>query len=228
MNGSNSNTKGSEVANIGFWPRAILPSVVVFLGNTIKSLKGLQVGQVIPIGVDFSEQGASDHLTDEVMAEITRRLIVTLESEKPGQVLFQPTEPADHTKGWWQTDPITNLPISGKLKVWKDETQKWEDVDTSNVYIPPLRRTGKMVSPAGASVQNLNFVDMKTSDYIVTLTPTTYNVTSNSWAPAPGSFPSGFGFVLSNKTNTSISVSFNGIPTGGLTWEVDVQERKDS
>lgn len=228
MNGSNSNTSGANVPNVGYWPSAILPSVVTLLGGIINSLKGLETGQQIPGTVDFAAMAASDKITDAVMSEIARRIIVTIEKEQPGNVLFQPTEPNDHTKAWWQTDPVTNLPIAGGLKQWNDTDGKWEKVDTNTgaVYVPPKRRTGLMTSPAGNSTQNLSFADIGTSDYQVVLTPTTFSTSSQTWQPAPSSFPNPFGFVVVNKTSNVISVAFFGIPTGGITWEVDVQDRQ--
>lgn len=228
MNGSNSNTSGANVANVGFWPKAVLPAVVNLLGGIVASLKGLQAGQQLPASVDFSSFEGSDKLTDGVMEEIARRLVVTIEKEQAGNVLFQPLAPDDHTKAWWQTDPITNLPV-GRLQQWDTTQAKWVPVDTSaNVYVPPKRRNGLMFSPAGASTQNLPFEDIGTDDYRITLTPTTFSGTSNTWLPAPVTFPSPFGFVVSNKTSNLVSIAFFGIPTGGITWEVDVEDRQNT
>lgn len=228
MNGSNSNTSGSNVANTGFWPRAILPSVVSGLNGIISSLKGIITGTQLPAAVDFAFMAGSDKISDSVMEEITRRLIVTIEKEQPGNVLFQPTEPDDHTKVWWQTDPNSNLPIAGGLRQFDTKSGKWVPVDTNigTNYVPPKRRSGLLASPAGTSTQNLPFEDIGTTDYQVVLTPTTFSGTSKTWLPAPTSFPNPFGFVVVNKTTTLISIAFFGIPTGGITWEVDVQDRQ--
>lgn len=227
MNGSNSNTSGSNVANIGFWPKAILPRIVNLLGGVIDSLKGIQTAEQLSASVDFSEFAGSDKLSDSVMEEIARRLVVTIEKAQPGNVLFQPAEPEDHTKAWWQTDPLTGLPV-GRLKQWNATSGSWVVVDTAagDVYVPPKRRNGLMASPAGNSTQNLPFADIATTDYTVTLTPTTFSGASNTWAPPPATFPNPFGFVVVNKTSNSVSIAFFGIPTGGITWEVDVQDRQ--
>lgn len=226
MNGSNSNTSGANVASVGFWPRAILSAVVTQLGGIMASLKGIQTGAQLPASVDFSALAGSDKLSDATMSEICRRLIVTIEKEQAGNVLFQPTAPEDHTKAWWQTDPLTNLPI-GRLKQWDSQQAAWVSVDLpSDTYVPPKRRNGILASPAGTSTQNLQFQDIGTSDYKVTLTPTTFSGTSNTWAPPPTTFPAPFGFVIVNKTSNLVSIAFFGIPTGGITWEVDVEDRQ--
>lgn len=227
MNGSNSNTSGANVANVGFWPKAILPALVNLLGGVINSLKGIQTAEQLPASVDFAALSGSDKLSDAVMEEIARRLVVTIEKAQPGNVLFQPTAPDDHTKAWWQTDPLTGLPI-GRLKQWSAATGTWAVVDTAatDVYVPPKRRNGLMASPAGNSTQNLPFEDIGTDDYTVTLTPTTYSGSSRTWLPAPTTFPNPFGFVVVNKTSNLVSIAFFGIPTGGITWEVDVQDRQ--
>lgn len=226
MNGDNSNTSGSKVANLAYWPSAILPRVVDLLGGVITSLKGLVDSKALPAAVDFSVLAGSDKIADAAMEEIARRLIVTFEKESQGNVLFQPTAPDDHTKAWWQTDAVTGLPI-GRIKQWNEQQAKWVNVEQpTDVYVAPLKRNGRITAPAGTSTQNFPFQDILTSDYKVILTPTTYSTSSNSWLPAPISFPTTFGYVIVNKTNTLLSIAFFGVPTGGITWEVDVEDRK--
>lgn len=226
MNGGNSNTKGSNVGNVGFWARGLLPAVINSLGAVLNSLKGIQSGAVLPASVDFVGKAGSDRIADDTLDEICRRLVVTVEKQDPGNVLYQPLEPNDHTKAWWKTDPVTNLPIAGELRQWVEKSASWERVQNTGVYVPPKRRSGILVSPAGLSTINFAFQEIATTDYISTLTPTLRGTGEGSWNTPPSSFPAGFGYAISNKTSNSLSVAFFGIPTGGLTWEVDIEERQ--
>lgn len=223
MNGNNSNTSGSKVANIGWLPRTLLASFVNFLGGTVTFLTDVVNGTRQPGTVDYSEKNPTDNIPDSRMEEIARRLIVTVESQTPGNVQFQPTAPEDHTKAWWQTDTVTGLP-TGVLKVWNDDEGAWIAADVNQLGFVARRRKGFLVATAGISTQNFSFADIGTLDYKVTLTPTLFDGTS--WASPPGSFPANFGFFIANKTNTLLSVSFYGIPVGGLRWEVDIEERE--
>lgn len=226
MTGSNSNTNGSSVGNIGFWPRSILPSIIAKLESSINSLKGLLAGTVLPAAVDFSEKAKDDRIADVTMEEIARRLIVTFEKTEEGNILYQSQSPEDHTKLWAQTDPVTNFPI-GRIKQWDAESGTWVDTDPSSApFVAPLKRNGRLISPEGASTQNFQFEDIKTDDYRVILTPTTFAPASNTWASSPGSLPNSWGFVVTNKTNTMCSVAFFGIPEDGLTWEIDIEDRQ--
>lgn len=223
MNGGNSNTSGSKVANIFFLPQTLLARFVEFLGGTITYLTDVINGNQQPASVDFSEKNPVDKLPDSTMEEIARRLIVTVESQTPGNVLFQPTEPADHTKAWWQTDPITGLPV-GVLKIWDEDSGAWVAADVNQQGFVPRRRNGLLVAPAGISTQNFSFQDIGTLNYRIILTPTLSDG-SGGWGAPPGSFPANFGFFIANKTNTIVTVAFYGIPTGGLRWEIDIEER---
>ncbi len=218
-----SNTSGAEVANVGFWPRAVLPKIVDYLASLGASIKAVASGTADPATVDFSASAGSDKISDAAMAEITRRLVVTVERDNPNNVLFQPTEPDDHTKSWWKTDPVSGIPI-GQPLIWSDEQGKWVSTTASQqTYVPPATRSGTIMAAAGTSTANFEFTDILTTNYSVTLTPTTF--INGAWAPAPVSFPTHFGALVVNKTNTLVSVNFYGVPTGGVMWEIDITSR---
>lgn len=176
--------------------------------------------------IDFIPKGPNHDIPDPKMAEIAERLVFTLEAANPGNVVQSPTPPEDLTKGWLQTDPVTGYPLPNGLKRWDSVAGEWVAVQAAApVADPRKRRFAYTTCPAGASVQNVNFEDMLTSNYKVTLTPTTYNPSTSAWSPAHNSFPAAFGFEIVNKTSTGVSIAFFGVPTGGMTWEVDIEER---
>lgn len=187
MNGTNSNTSGSSVAD-----------------------------------VDFAKKAGTDCIPDSTMDEIARRLQVTFESLQDGNVVFAPSPPADTSKIWWQTD-ANGIPIGSPLK-YDNATNQWVPVALGgNSFVPARRRFGRFLAPAGDSTKTLEFADMGTSDYLVTLTPTTFD--GNTWAPAPTNFPGHFGWILANRSPTSVTVFTKGAPTGGIYFEVDIEER---
>jgi hypothetical protein len=215
MNGTNSNTSGTNVASVGFWPLGILPNIVAAIGNLLNDIKKVASGDATALKADFAEKSASDALSDMTMEEIARRLIITMEQETPGNVVFSPTEPEDKTKAWWQTDAQTGIPL-GQPKIYKANTDKWEPiVAQESTYVPPARRALKKFVPAGGSAQNFTFEDLKTDNYTVSFVFTTEQV-SGGFATAPVSFPTAFGYIVSNKTNNTLTVQFYGVPSGGM------------
>lgn len=223
MNQPNSNTSGTKVANVGFWPRGLIQYLSTQLGVLVQTFKRVLTGELQICSVDFVSKSGSDLLPDPVMEEVARRIIVTLEAAAQGNVIFSVTPPDDKSKVWWQLDPTTLVPI-GSPKLWNDTTQTWDPITaTGQTYVPPRRRHGRIVAPAGNSTVNFDFADLGTDDYAATLTPTTY--LNGAWGTAPSSFPTHFGWTVINKTGNQMAVSFYGTPTGGLTFEIDLEER---
>lgn len=223
MNGSSSNTNGKDVGNVGFWQRGFLGKTVDFLNATAATLTRVLTGSLTVAAVDFSPTAGTDGIADSVMDEIARRLIVTLEAQTDGNVVFSVDPPDDKSKVWWQIDPVTSVPI-GQPKLWNADEAAWVPISDSNQpYVPPLTRTGSLFAPEGNSTSNLDFSDIGTTDYQVTLTPTTFS--NGSWGVAPTTFPTHFGWIVANKATNQITVSFYGTPAGGITFEVDILER---
>lgn len=221
----NTNTNGSKVTNIGFWPRGILAKIadiVVDIGNSLKGL--LDDGTQLPGTVDFSEKQGSDKLGNDTMEEIARRLIVTVEKEQIGNVLFQPTPPDDHTKAWVPTDPVSGLPTDGKIRVWDSNTSAWVLADNQPGYVAPLKRFVAKHIAAGTSTVNFEFPSIGTINYFPTVTFTTQNA-DNTWAAPPGSYPAGFGYLITNKTETSVSIAFFAVPAGGMNCELQCEQK---
>lgn len=223
-NGTNSNTNGSQVANVGFWPRGTLPAVIDALEQTFVQLEALEEGTQLAGAVDFAEKGAVDKLPDATMAEICRRLVVTVEKQEPGNIIYSPEPPEDKTKAWMPTDPVTGLPLDGKLKIWDEDSTAWVYSDVQGGYTPPLKRELKQRVAAGASTVNFPFADIKTDNYYVVVTFTTQN-DDGTWNAPPGSYPAGFGYLVGNKTNTQVSIAFYGVPTGGMMVEGYVEQK---
>lgn len=221
--GSNSNTSGANVANIGYLPRFIFERVVTLLDGIARDMKRVLSGETIAGVVDFSAKGGSDAISDAVMEEITRRLIVTIEAKTEGNVVFSTEPPDDKSKVWWQTDPTTGIPI-GSPKTWNSTTNAWTPIATAGeVADVPKKRAGQLYFPAGPSSQNFNFEDIGTDDYEVNVIPTTF--LNGVWGPAPDTFPVHFGWTVVNKTNSQVTISIYGCPVGGLNFEIDITER---
>lgn len=220
----NSNTSGSAVANVGFFPSSLLPVVaaqVVALGNALT--KAAAADDSLLASVDFASQAGTDKIVDAVMEEIARRLVVTLETQEQGNVVYSPTEPEDLTKAWIKTDPVTGLPINGIVYVYDSNTETWVPSPNQGAYVPPEKRFSKQTVAAGASTINFPFADMGTANYFPTLTFTT-QAADGSWNAPPVSYPAGFGYLVTNQTNTTCSVSFWGVPVGGMSAILEVEE----
>lgn len=223
MNGQNSNSSGSSVANVGYFPNGVLQAFVDKVGGIYNGLRKVLAGDSQIGAVDFTPALDDDKVADAVMEEIARRLVVTIEKAAEGNVVFQPTPPEDKSKVWWQTDPVSGIPL-GTPKTWNASAGAWLPIAANGVqYVPPRRRNGLLQFPAGASEQNYNFTDLGTTDYIVTATPTTF--INGGFAPAPGTFPSHFGMVVSGKSNNQVTIAAFGVPAGGITYEIDIEER---
>lgn len=227
MNGTASNTDGSQVASIGSWPLNLQRRFLLEAGALVEQIQAIVDGTALPATVDFSLKAGDDVVSDRVMAELARRLVVTFESANQTNIVQQPTEPSDHTKLWIQTDPITGVPIGG-LKKWDEGTQSWVDSSGSsaNYSAPERRRIYKQVA-AGASTINIDFADIKTDKYYVSFVFTTEQP-NGTWAPPPASYPTAFGYFVTNKTSTQITLAFYGVPVGGLTVDGWIEEITNS
>lgn len=175
--------------------------------------------------VDFTPQAGSDLVSNKVMEEVARRLNVTFEQAVSSDFIISATAPEDLTKIWFQIDPITNVLI-GQAKIWDADAEEWVSPATQDVpYAPPQKYRTTFFSAAGASTSNVTLAGITTTDYDVTLTPTTQTV-PGTWLPAPVTFPSHFGFVIIGRTETTLQVAVYGAPTGGIQWEVLIEERE--
>lgn len=221
--GSNSNTSGASVGNIGFLPRAVFERVVDFLTGILGDMRKVISGDATLGTVDFAQKGGTDAISDSVMEEIARRLVVTIESKTDGNVVFSTEPPEDKSKVWWQTDPTTGIPI-GSPKTWNSALGQWVEITAPGAQAPVAKkRTGTLYFPAGNGSQNFNFSDIETVDYEVNVTPTTF--LNGVWQPAPGAFPTHFGWTIVNKTNSQVTIAIYGAPVGGLNFEIDITER---
>jgi hypothetical protein len=222
-NDSNANTSGSSVANVGYLPQGLLEKLSAAAGIVWKNLVKVVKGEATLATVDYAVKSGSDLLPDLTMDEIARRLIVTLELKAQGNVVFAPTPPDDHSKVWWQIDPVTGIPL-GSPKVFNSTSGMWEDVQTvASAYVPPQRRALTAFADAGQSQATLNFETLRTTNYAISITATTF--INGSWQAAPSSYPTHTGVVVTNRGEAELTVNFYGTPTGGLMYEIDITER---
>lgn len=215
-----SNTSGSKVASVGFWPRGLIERLAASLNTIVATFKRVLTGELSILAVDFVKQSGTEKIPDDMREEIAQFLIITLEKEAQGNVVFSTSPPEDKSKVWWQIDPATQTPI-GSPKLWNETEQAWLPIDTSaSSYVPPKQRHATVTALAGASTIVTNFSDIGTTDYRVTLTPTI-----RSGGVAPASFPNAFGYCVLSKSTTSVTISFYAVPTEGLEFDLDVEER---
>lgn len=218
-----SNTSGSQIANIGFLQRGLLEKFSAFLGVLASNLTKVLNGEAVLALVDVTSKAGSDKIADSIMEEIARRLVVTMEAKTNGNVVFQALAPSDHSKVWSQIDPVTGIPI-GYPKVWNSDTASWVAVaPVESTYVPPKTRHGTLFADQGQSQSTFKFDSIGTTDYSVIITPTTY--ISGSWAPAPGTFPTHFGWEVTNKGEAEVTLNFFGTPEDGINFEIDITER---
>ena len=169
--------------------------------------------------------GEFDKIPAWLKEELERRGFVKFEVNVESNVIISPAEPADKTKVWFKSD-LNNVP-QGFPWVWNAETGAWEQITPDQTaYVPTKKRFGAVFSPAGSSTPAPpNFESLGTIEFFVTLTPTLF--IGGAWQSPPGVFPDKFGYFVGNKTENSFSVSFFGIPAGGLSWEWKVEEKRD-
>jgi hypothetical protein len=225
MNGSNSNTSGTTVATVSSMPKGILERFIETLGSLRENLRKVILGDATLAQVDFAPKSTngSDKISNERMEEIARRLVITFESAAAGNVVLSPEPPEDKSKVWWQTDPISNVPI-GSPKVWNSTQNAWVAVQAvASPYVPPQKRYTTVFAPQGQSQQTAKFDDIGTTDYEVNITPTTY--INGGWLPGPSTFPTHFGFIVVGKSNTECVISLFGTPEDGAMFEIDITER---
>lgn len=171
-------------------------------------------GDDVPI-IDFVPKGESDSIRDERMEEIARRLIIKIARSIQGGVIFSPTEPDDKTKGWWQTDPQTGIPI-GEVKRYDAKTGTWvAQVTNKGAYTPPKEKLVTRFVAAGDSTVDVA-VGFNTANYMVSVVMRA--------TPAPATYPTAMGWTITSKTAQSLVFDLKSMPAGGVTMEVYVRE----
>lgn len=178
--------------------------------------------------IDIVPRGPNDKIPDDIVAEIYRRGIITWEASNAGNVILSPTPPEDLTKTWIQSDPVTGFALKNAVKRWDSVLGSWEKVNSEpDAAFIPKRRFAYYVAVAGNSVQNVPFEDIGTTNFKVTVTPVTFNPGTNAWAAAHTSIPNGYTWEITNKTSNSITMNVFAAPTGGMTYEIDIEERPE-
>lgn len=224
MNGAGSNTSGNAVAQISSLPKGLWSRLLGYLQLTVQQLNQVQEGTATLAVLDFIQGLDTDRIGDDTMSEIVRRLVVTLQNTAAGNgVVFSPTAPADITVVWWQTDPTTNLPVQSP-QVWNSVTSAWEPIVSAapEPYVPPVTQYVLQSVVAGNSTVNVTLpTDMGTNNYFVGITPSTY--INSAWAAAPSSIAN-MCWIVSNKATDQVTINFYGIPTGGLTFEIWINQ----
>lgn len=220
MNGSNSGTSGEDVAGVGYWNKSILTGALSNLQSIVLDIGRILDGELSAAALDFVPRGYADLLSDKQMAEIARRLIVTFEDVTSGNVVLSPTPPEDLSKIWGQTDPTSGA-LLGQLQKWDADQGKWvPTAESPEAYAPPTESAVVRVSAAAGNSTHIVplGLDMGRVDYFLSITPTSWNGTV--FGAAPASFPSAHGWVVTNKSETEVTIAFFAVPTGGLVYEV--------
>lgn len=187
MNGSNSNTSGSQVATISIKP------------------------------------DPNGKISESVLQEMQRRLVITIETAAQGNVVFSTTPPEDTTKVWWKTDPVSGLP-TGQPLTYNSSTSTWEANNPTNSIVLKKRRTGVKFVEEGDSTVNILFTDMGSIGYNVKLTPTTMDADGAFQVPQAADTSS---WVVSAQAANQCSVTFYAVPTGGLSYLYEIEETGD-
>lgn len=171
---------------------------------------------------DYMARSGTDQIPDTVMAEVARRLTGTIESNELSNVVFSTTEPEDKTKVWWQTDPVTGVPV-GQPKIWSEADSQWIDAATGVApYVPPKEVYIGIDQVAGDATRNVTIPDMGREDYFVDVEVNTYYAAS--WN-SPSVNMDDFGWQITNKTATQITFMFFNVPTGGLHFDLRIRNR---
>lgn len=214
MNGGQTNTSGTQVANLGFWPKGFLPKLVALLSGVLTAVKNVVSGSAALAAVDYSASSGSDVLPDVTMEEVARRLIVTVEQPQQGIVQFQPTPPDDHTKPWWPTDPVSGA-LLGQPKVWNETLGKWIPItDVLVPYVPPLRRRIHERVLGGNVTSTFTFADVGTVDYVVNLAISMEQDDGSYGTPVLITSP--FIWEILDRQSTAVTIFFRAGPSTGF------------
>lgn len=174
-------------------------------------------GENIASRIDFRPvpSGQPQYLSAKARAEIIRDLIVAFENVVEGDVIFSPTAPDDKTKAWWQTDPVTGIPI-GQPKHWSEADNEWVDIADpgTSSYTPPVERTVSKEIAVGASQVTFEFAEMGTDEYHVSIVELLK--IGGDWLTPPANM-NNYARAISGKSTTSVVINFFGVPAGGLT-----------
>lgn len=90
------------------------------MSETMTTPLGRSVASVRPLAKQMG-----DCIPEERLAEIARRLLVSIETELLSDVVRSENEPQDKSKLWFK-------PSTGKLYVWNFSTNKWQE--TQSIY----------------------------------------------------------------------------------------------
>ena len=169
--------------------------------------------------IDFKRAEAGDKIPDDVISELARRLVATTENQEQGTIVLSPTPPGDTTKIWWQTDPLTSVPV-GQPKLYDAASGQWVENSVAGATIPRTRHF-QVFASAGNSQQNVAFQELATTDYVAILSPTTW--VNGTWQTNPNANTQNW--LITNKLSNGFTVAFYTVPTGGLTYDVLVMEK---
>lgn len=177
------------------------------MSDTTSNTSGAQV-----VTFEYAKFSGSDKIPDVVLAELVRRLIGSVDTSELGNNAFQPLPPDDKTKVWWETDPITGIPV-GNAKVWDEATESWVDSATKTApYSAPMQRIVEVDCIVGDNTKTVTFDDMGRDDYFVSLEVNT-KVAGVSIAVVDNK---DMGISISGKQATQLTLNVFNVPTGGM------------
>lgn len=169
----------------------------------------------------FTPKGANDKLAQETLDELARRGYVVIEkNEQEGRILYQPNEPDDKTKIWWQTD-LNGVEL-GVPKTYSATEGRWLPI-SADAYTPPLQRNGIEAVANGNSEVTVNFEDLGTMNYHLSYHFTMFKA-DGSVQSQPTSVPSAFNSYEKTRTTASFTIAVISAPVGGINiqWEARV------
>lgn len=168
----------------------------------------------------FKPRTEGDKLTDDILQELQRRAEISVELQRASDIVGTAQPPTDKTKIWWPIDPTTGARI-GKPKVWDATTEQWVPFGSSGVVeVPQRKRRNGIVQFANAgSVFNVDFLDIQTTNYMVTLTPFAF---VDGASVSPPANMDNFAYVITSRSNAQFTVQVFAGPAGGFSflWEV--------
>ena len=187
----------------------------------------MDANNMITATTTVKPKGESDCLSDKVLAEISRRLSISVpEKTSESDIWSESTEPANKSLIWWPIDPLTKARV-GVPKAYDLTTATWVPLGGIAIpqsYLPRKRRNGASTLVAGSGTFNASFETMGTKEYFVKFLVTSETASGSGVFNAAPAAMNNFAILLTARTETSFSAQVFNVPTGGATIEWEIAE----
>lgn len=161
----------------------------------------------------------SDCISDERMAEIARRLQITIPVQKDSDIWSGAEPPEDKSLLWWPLDPTNGTRIGDVPKKWDAATGMWIDTGKTTPTTKIETRFGRDTVAADAT-KVVTFAAMP-GEYFVTITITSRIGTTFS---APAANMDNFDWEITNQAADTFSITFFAVPAGGVGFDWKVEQ----